>query len=1379
MTPAADWLEDPPALCTFLRGRGLRLGTGEVLRVSAVLVELARRSQTPRTPEEANIWLSPLVCTSAAQQALLPRMLSEYASLHTPIDTPPPPPPVLPAPEPPPEAWLIQILKRPLVVGTIALVALGVFLAIGAVQGSKLNTTPPHGSETAIGPTLSLPEWDWSRLILGLQFAIIPLAFWLFFYQWYRRRPLVLQRARSREEPEKKRQLPDDPESSLTLFGALDLRRPLQAMRAHRAAPSSSYDFRQSVVATAKAGGYLTLVPERRPALPEYPLIIEQLSGKDHVAALGRALAERLTAERVAATAYTFSTDIRVLRGDPRRLLGLGDLLNRHGDETVILVSDGDALIDPLTETASSSVAELLAWSNPVLLTPIPLQRWSRRERTLAEAGLLVLPATPEGLEQLSQKLAGNVELQSPALHLRAGRLSNIRREADDHLAWHHDEPMPSPDEREQILATITSELSAAAFELLCVLALFPEVRLDLTLHMGTRLKRRNGKPLLDEESFGALAWLPWMRLGRLPDWLRLDLIHCLSVQRREEAVKLYERWLAPELAGKGGEVLAIAQEKSAFARLLRRHVASDRTTPLRDVIFLKSQRGETVSDLDLRAPDTLRRLLRPGWFELEWVAGAAALLLAAVAFVFAPELARLLESFAVNESIVLAPTLLIPPLSIVAWHVAAYWTRSRTWLSAVSVLLLLSTLVFHAMLIIKETGIFVISVFGLPAFALALALPTTGVTERPQPQRPLPVSAFALLAVAYIAIMAAIASSNEVQGWTAAACGLLVIAFLTARMTGLPYVPIAIGSVFGAIFSLYPVALPAIIIKAVTSAIISEFLLVSALAQVGFVAALYGGLMAALLLGRIRLTRFLIIAAASVLAILAAVIAEGLLRSFGVKKDQAVAVWSSYFPFCSLCLILTCIALVRPDAMRSRALIRGCLLFAVGITLIDYLAGMITLPFPNLGESLHNGRLVLNGVPIGAAVQFLFVPGAIAAILADLADADQRRGETALLSPWRSLVAVYIPPAWLLTVPLLWLLTIRGPLFGASLEAPLLFIPAAAALGAVYGPASLPAVVFGGLPFLARMPVGSGPIELIGDPGIFLCGILMHRLFAEPQFRTRCFFANSIKPMQSIALVVLLAGTYQLSLNFLGPSITIGGSFRLAFFYVMFIVGASRIAIAPVVSVIIAAGLVGVVLNLVPPFELPIGYVSFGLSEVRETTTAITFLLLGRICFHQQLPSLLIPAKSKDRATNRNMIIGIVALVALLTHVGVKYDLLERNITDGLIGAAVLQPLIFLLGFSFGARGVLYGGIALLFGELLSGAAFGTGMVPRTAPLFGGTFQLTMNFDQPLNVVLSRLDEMMFGFFGWLVMLAFRPDLRVRRVNASGRPEAPLAEAA
>jgi hypothetical protein len=66
-------------------------------------------------------------------------------------------------------------------------------------------------------------------------------------------------------------------------------------------------------------------------------------------------------------------------------------------------------------------MSELLAWANPILLTPVPLRRWSSREQALAQADLLVLPATSESIERLTPRMKTKNEKEThPPLQSKA-----------------------------------------------------------------------------------------------------------------------------------------------------------------------------------------------------------------------------------------------------------------------------------------------------------------------------------------------------------------------------------------------------------------------------------------------------------------------------------------------------------------------------------------------------------------------------------------------------------------------------------------------------------------------------------------------------------------------------------------------------------------------------------------------------------------------------------------------------------------------------------------------------------------------------------------------------------------------------------------------
>jgi hypothetical protein len=217
------------------------------------------------------------------------------------------------------------------------------------------------------------------------------------------------------------------------------------------------------------------------------------LSTRDRVVALARSIAARITTENVPHALYLFSKDLRRLRSDSDAPLTLADLASRYHQDVLVIVGDGDVLLDPWLGKLRATVAEVADWNLVVLLTPVPRRRWSWRERRLAEVGLVVLPATPEGLRVLGAFLRTEGRKPRPALEHPPVRPGPFVTEGRDALLWHSDR-VPGGAEREMALDAIALELSPPIFDLVCVLALFPELRPDLMLYAASFLRGPDGR---------------------------------------------------------------------------------------------------------------------------------------------------------------------------------------------------------------------------------------------------------------------------------------------------------------------------------------------------------------------------------------------------------------------------------------------------------------------------------------------------------------------------------------------------------------------------------------------------------------------------------------------------------------------------------------------------------------------------------------------------------------------------------------------------------------------------------------------------------------------------------------------------------------------
>jgi hypothetical protein len=222
-----------------------------------------------------------------------------------------------------------------------------------------------------------------------------------------------------------------------------------------------------------------------------------------------------------------------------------------------------------------------------------------------------------------------------------------------------------------------------------------------------------------------------------------------------------------------------------------------------------------------------------------------------------------------------------------------------------------------------------------------------------------------------------------------------------------------------------------------------------------------------------------------------------------------------------------------------------------------------------------------------------------------------------------------------------------------------------------------------------------------------------------------------------------------------------------LALHYVMFLIGASRIPIWRPSAILAGVAFIGIMLNASLRADTAL---TLGPSTVQQLGSAAVFLGLGRVFFHQQLPALIKPTPSADPLVMVGLLTGALFLCAVLSHVHVA----TRGVSDSLLGAVVLHPLIFMLGVSLGLRGILTALVALLGAEFLPAAFVGDG-----ASLQVWTdFRIELRYSSWPSLILSRLDDLTFVLLGWGLRLALQlPDLAAPRVAPA--PEAPLRKAA
>jgi len=70
----------------------------------------------------------------------------------------------------------------------------------------------------------------------------------------------------------------------------------------------------------------------------------------------------------------------------------LGQLAGTHRHFTLFVFAEARVLFDPISNQPGAWTETLGEWSSRVLFTPEPPAQWTRRESTLTESGMVVLP---------------------------------------------------------------------------------------------------------------------------------------------------------------------------------------------------------------------------------------------------------------------------------------------------------------------------------------------------------------------------------------------------------------------------------------------------------------------------------------------------------------------------------------------------------------------------------------------------------------------------------------------------------------------------------------------------------------------------------------------------------------------------------------------------------------------------------------------------------------------------------------------------------------------------------------------------------------------------------------------------------------------------
>jgi hypothetical protein len=533
-------------------------------------------------------------------------------------------------------------------------------------------------------------------------------------------------------------------------FAVSDSRRLFETLKQKLLTITDRIDVAASVRATLRAGLFPVVEYQAAEERSNYVVLGDRRGAGDHIELLVQSLAAALSAAKVRFARYEFRgrpalcTPVIADPGTAGPALPLTLIAKRHAGERLLLVSDGEDLFErPGWRRLRNGARYFVGPGTPipeinrmrdlgpaVLLTPTPRDAWGTTERMLGDAGFLVATADASGIACIGQMIErGSREFDD---HVTAPPsedpfIANLAAQA---LRYASNIP-PSPEE----IATLVTDLRrwlgrtlsngpaspGHGFLVLCGVAAFPTIAPGLTLQIARLLSRgsvHEDTPI-DSRLLAPLARLPWLRDGRIPDWLRIALLNCLDeadfskIRALQLAVLTEAQPVSGTLDAAGLERIAAAFEVAVGKLSRELDEAAERVAPSapgEDIerVFLAVLHGERLDPVRdvitpeapeairerLGAPERRRRAIwiattvvnagavavaepiLAGWITAGWNAIAAL----ANAPVFSAQITRfkLLTSLGVASTLIAAGCLLV-------WLSAAlelWWSEeTRQWL--------------------------------------------------------------------------------------------------------------------------------------------------------------------------------------------------------------------------------------------------------------------------------------------------------------------------------------------------------------------------------------------------------------------------------------------------------------------------------------------------------------------------------------------------------------------------------------------------------------------------------------------------------------------------------------------------------------------------
>ncbi|MDX2249436.1 MAG: WG repeat-containing protein [Bacteroidia bacterium] len=371
---------------------------------------------------------------------------------------------------------------------------------------------------------------QYGPLLKMLLVVAIITAFFFYESYWYNRKKLFLLKERGKMPPyvwtiHTSRQ-------GFHLYTEQKFFEASRRLREREPGETKDLNVDKSISRTVEKGGFPSPEFDPRSRPPEYLVLIEKHSARDHQAMLFDQLMLELAQQDIYIERYFYEQDPRLCWKE-RYVdeIFLEELYRRFPDNRVIVIGYSEPFFDPVTDRLADWTVLLKKWKQVALVSPKCPLSWGHREVELSR-NFIFLPATTEALGVIVDIFNQN---QPPPLR---------------YWIEQNHYPIPPDPESPELLHELEIYFDTYysgrdesyeahggkySFTWLCACAVYPNLSWDLTLAIGEAISDAYKVAIVNPQTLYKLVSLIWFREGEISDDLREKLI--ARLQPREQVI--------------------------------------------------------------------------------------------------------------------------------------------------------------------------------------------------------------------------------------------------------------------------------------------------------------------------------------------------------------------------------------------------------------------------------------------------------------------------------------------------------------------------------------------------------------------------------------------------------------------------------------------------------------------------------------------------------------------------------------------------------------------------------------------------------------------------------------------------------------------------